>query len=798
MKKIAGLTFFVFCCHYVVGQSISNLSGRVINAGNELLMGNAVALSVSDSAFIMGVSFLDGEFEIKGLNHEVVLLKLSSLEFTDTFLNVNFEGESHVNLGDILVEPDLISLEAIEVVGQAAPFQQRPDGVLEINVANSILANSTSVSEVLSKSPNILIEEDAITVFGKGEAIIFLNGRRISNEQLASLSPSQIKTIEVISSPSARFDAEGAAVINIHTKTNKQMGYRGTVLQSLTLSDFAGTNTVSNINLDYRQRKLSIKGNYQLQLGNDRHILNTTRTRAQKEDFYKSELKTEWKEKILNYSNYDLGAQYDINERSYLSTEFSGFTEKLGGSVESTNNILTNTMEGEFGSKIHNNDLTTNHSITLNYNNTLDSLGSSLFIGSQYAQYSSIVDELIDETGNVNDRQTTKVLNNKMDHGITILSTQADYTKTFTNLNKLEAGAKFSHVKNQSESDFFTSEEGKNFILDPQRSNYFDYKENIAAAYLNFTGIFHKKWNYQFGLRSEWTSYQLTTRIPEEESFGKAYLNLFPSLSINSQIAQKKALITQYGMGYALRIRRPRYQQLNPTVIYQDAYTTIEGNPNLIPEKTHAFEAWARHNQVELKIGYNYIMDPLRGSAMQGKDPDTYVLKAINFKTGHLYFSSLSIPLSNQWWSSMNSININFLKFDDDQFDFTFRKPLPYLYLYSSHKFNVKDLVQLQLLGWYRGSLNDGIFYRKKQYSVSLGIEKEFLDKSLKLSFLVDDIFQTNNPDGNYTVGPTDVLFDRVTNTSFYRFTLSYNFGKLKKTTYRNKSTGQEENSRAQ
>ncbi|MTI30899.1 outer membrane beta-barrel protein, partial [Xanthovirga aplysinae] len=117
---------------------------------------------------------------------------------------------------------------------------------------------------------------------------------------------------------------------------------------------------------------------------------------------------------------------------------------------------------------------------------------------------------------------------------------------------------------------------------------------------------------------------------------------------------------------------------------------------------------------------------------------------------------------------------------------------------YSNNKFNIKDLFQLQLLGWFLGNRVDGFFNQEKQFSVSIGLEKDFFNKSLKVSFLADDIFQKNNPAGNYTVGSTDVIYARVTNTNIYRFSLTYRFGKLKKTTYKNRSTGQEENSRAQ
>ncbi|MTI31109.1 outer membrane beta-barrel family protein, partial [Xanthovirga aplysinae] len=656
---------------FSIAQTIQSISGKVVNSNNELLMGNAIAMDASDSAFIKGVSFLNGEFELHEINKKEVLLKLSSIQFADTIMYVQYKGKSTYELGTIMVKEGGLSLEAIEIVSQAPLFTHKADGTVEVNVANTILASSTTIDEILIKSPNIIIEDDEISVFGKGEALLFLNGRRISNEQLSSLSPAQIKSIEIISNPSSRYDAEGGAVVNIITNVNLNEGYRGTASQSVTLSEIAGGNTHSNFNMDFKKGKLSMLGNYQLQLGKNREILNTTRTRPQAEDYYKSDLQTDWKEKLLNYSNHGLGIQYDLNDKSYVSSEYRGFVEKLGGSVKSKNHILTNTMDGIFGSVIHNNDFISNHSITVNYNSNLDSLGSSIFIGSQYSKFNSDVDDLIDEHSKINDQESNKILKNKVNRGISIVNGQVDYTKIFSNLNKLEIGVKVSKVQNQSNSDFFTSDQGENFILDFNRSNYFNYEEKIGAAYISFNGLLQDKFNYRLGLRGEGTTYQLTTRFPEEDSFEDSYLNLFPNLAISSKIENKPAFISQFGFSYSLRIRRPRYQQLNPSVIYQDAFTTIEGNPDLIPQKTHAFEIWTRHNQIELKAGYNYTLDPLDASALQGRDPNTYVLKALNLKKRHSYFSSLSIPITSKWWSSMNTINLNIHKNIDDQYDFS-------------------------------------------------------------------------------------------------------------------------------
>ena len=246
------------------------------------------------------------------------------------------------------------------------------------------------------------------------------------------------------------------------------------------------------------------------------------------------------------------------------------------------------------------------------------------------------------------------------------------------------------------------------------------------------------------------------------------------------------------------RISRPKYQQLNPAVIYQDRFTTIEGNPNLIPAKSYVFELGSNIFTYDLKIGYNYTIDPLSAAVFQGQTESSYVLKAVNLSELHSYFVEASVPMNLGWWSSNNTINISYNDLLSEDISFTSRNSRPQLYIYSSNEFKINNYLSLQLLGWYLGDRYDGIYDRENQSSVSIGLESYFFNRDLKFSLLVDDIFQENRPAGNYEVGATLVEFDRIFNTNYFRFLLSYTFGKLKEKRYTNQSISGSENERAQ
>jgi hypothetical protein len=689
-----------------------------------------------------------------------------------------------------MISKSTVDLDEVKVVSKVPLFTNRSNGTVEVNVANTILAASTSVTEILSKSPNVIVADNGVSVFGKGEAIIYLNGVQITNERLASISASQIKKIEIISNPSSKYDAEGKAVINVITVANFEEGYKGSVNQYFSVSDFSAPNATTNVNVNYKKRKISLIGGYGLLLGETREILNTTRKRPPEIDNFQSKLRTDWEREYKNFSNYTLGGQYDFNEKKNISIEYSGYSNSLGGTTKSENNITSNTMNGSFKSKIDNDVMTNNNSISANYNTKIDSLGTVLFIGTQFSVFDSATDDYIDEKNSVNGEQSFRNLNNKIGHKIKIFSAQTDYTKAFSSKSRLDLGAKYSAVENKSNSDFYVAENGNPFIWDDQLSNNFEYQEMISAAYMNYDGEINKKTNYGIGIRSEFTKYDLNTIIKKKED----YIDFFPSAYLNVKLSEK----TQIRASYSSRITRPRYQALNPTIIYQDAFTTIEGNPDLNPERTHSFEMATLFSKYNFKVGYNYTTDPISGAALQGSNQNSYVLKTLNLSTLHSYFASLSVPYSNDWWTSMNTVNVSYDEFISNDIIFSLKESKPLYYFYSSNQFDIKKVFKVQLLGWYLGEKYDGLFYRKSRSLLTLGVEKDFFNQSLKVKLLVNDIFHKDKPVGNYEVGQTFVEYGRTVNTNYYRLILTYNFGKLKKVNYGNTSSSESENKRAQ
>ncbi|OXA82480.1 Outer membrane receptor proteins, mostly Fe transport [Flavobacterium aquidurense] len=685
-------------------------------------------------------------------------------------------------------------LNEIVIKKQTQLVKYSSNGTIEVNVSNTLLSTSSSVNELLSRVPNVIVAEGQISVLGKGEAIIYLNGILINYERFAAIPVTQISKIEVISNPSSKYDAEGKAVINIITKKNSENGIKGTATQQITVSEFAGTSTNTLLDFNYTKGNFSFITNYGVQLGKGRELLYTTRTRPNPEEFMRSELTTDWKRQFNNYSNFGFGLQYTFSEKNYISLAYSGNIEDLGGVVESRNSIENNSGNSFYATDIDKNDVLLNQFVNLNYNAITDKQGSSLFIGSQYSNYNGTVRDFIDENGLVNEVNSQKYLKNNVGNSINIIATQIDYSKKIREDTRLETGAKYSYATIKSATDFLiATATDMNFEFDDELSSDFKYQERIGAAYFNYGSAIGKKFDFSVGVRGEWTKYNLYTNANGIQEFEKNYGNLFPNVLLNMNFSED----WKAHFSYVSRITRPRYQALNPYVIYQDPFTTIEGNPDLLPEKTHAFEIGTMYKKFDFKIGYTYKIDPISGAALRGNTPNSYILRSLNLDKGHTFFTSLSRSFNVKWWNSTNTVSMNLTKSVDDFYEFELGPVKPQIYLYSNNTFSIPNLFKLQLLAWYLGDRSYGLGSDNSRSTVTVGIERNFFKEALKLNFTANDIFHDFMVSGDYNVGQTQIYYHRTYTTNYFRLIATYNFGNSKKTNYKKAEIEQTENSRA-
>ena len=793
--KLSGIIFsilFLFT-QIALAQNPYTVSGKVVGPNRQPVAVYARLLALPDSSLLQGAPFEDGSITFTGVAHRTTALRLSSIGLADTLIVIHPNGRTQIDLGTILMREQAQALAGVTVRGQVPLVRQGANGTTEIQITGSILAGSTSATELLGRSPGIIFTEGRAGVAGRGEALIFLNGQAITYEQMAAIPVSRIARVEVIPNPSARYDAEGKAVINIITKQTADGGMTGSVTQQYAYTKFAGSELNTLSDAQYMRNKLALQANYALQTGNSREVLHTTRTRPSPTEYLHSDLTTDWQRKLRNYSNFGAGAQWNLHTNSYISLSYKGNLNSLGGSQNSSN-ALTDTKGSSFyQSRVAKDEERWNHAITLNFQQALDTLGSALFIGTQYARFKTDQHDLIAENSLTGDSAASRELLNDVLVRIRISSSQVDYTKALRNGQKLEMGAKFSYADNGSGTDFLVSAGDGPFLPDPGLSSNFRYREKIPAAYLNYQGNWKSDVRFGAGIRGEYTTYTLNTTARGGQNIGDRYFNVFPNVFISKNFPNG----LQSRISYVSKITRPRYQALNPFVIYQDPFTTIEGNPNLQPEKIHTFETGMQYKQLDVRAGYTYTKDRLSGAALRGDSPNSYVLKGINLAREHSFFITASATFNIAWWNTTNTVTVSRNNLIDHEYGFEILKPKPQLYAYTSNTFDVNHIFKIQLLAWYLSERSQGLYNDFSRSTVTVGVEKDFLKNALKIRLTANDIFHQSHVHGRYSVGETHIYYHRTYSTAFFGISATYRFGRAGRITFNSKSTGETEQSRA-
>ena len=364
----------------------------------------------------------------------------------------------------------------------------------------------------------------------------------------------------------------------------------------------------------------------------------------------------------------------------------------------------------------------------------------------------------------------------------------------FKNGDALEIRAKYSYVNNDFVLDFLASDDGITFVPDPDFSNTFTYKEAISAAYISYGGDLSETVNYNIGLRAEHTDYNLQLSQLGNVAIEDKFLNIFPNVSISKTFANKQTV----NLSYTSRINRAPYQNLNPVLIYQDPYTSVQGNPQLKPQRTHSFEINTRVNKISYKLGYNYTINPFGQTAIRGDDPKSYILQRINYGEQNEFFASASRAFKTDWWTSRNTFSLKYTNINESGLGFERVAPRLNPYFYTNNQFTISETVNAELLFWYLGDNYEGLHRRESIWNLTASVEKTFFDNSLRCRLIANDIFHSFIAQGGYNVAQTEVYYNRRWTTDYFRLSISYNFGKLKQSKYRNRGIGLDENDRAQ
>ena len=760
----------------------AQLRGTITNQKGEPVPYANVALLSPEGVLLEGaVTDEAGNFSISTTKTARVKLVVSSLGYT-SYSSEEFEllAGLQKDFGALVLADELTGLDEVTVNATRPQIIIEPDKTI-VNVEGTVMAEGANALDVLGRSPGVFITSDgSINLNGRTGVTVMINDRPMYMSAadltsfLRSMPADNIKSIEVITSPSARFDAEGAAgVINIQLKKNTVDGVFGNVMLGGRYNGKAAPNT--GVTLNVKKGKWTTNGtfNYNEYVEiNDLEITRNFQVEGGKSTFLQDSRIVERSHtpSFTGAANYELTPTQNLGINLQASTTSSNGLNNSGTLISNPGQTNGTSFTSINDSKDQSSRLFTN----LHYDAKLDTLGGKISADLDFTVMDMGSNALLNNAylnGLTQSKDRVLTLN---DMYYTIFTSKVDWIQPLKGGKLLEAGLKGSWVESDNDLDLSRGINDGPLQPDPN-SNRFIYQENVLAAYSSLKGDFSKKLSYQAGLRMEYSDVTGTSKTLNQVN-RQEYVNLFPSVFLQHKISDSYQVVYNVNR----RITRPNYRLLNPFVYYIDPLTTEKGNPSLRPQYSTNLEMdHVIKGTYQFTLGYSVTEDAFMQIFEQNEEARSSTTFTANFdKTKNFNFQGVVPVEFTKWWNSSNLVQANYNKFKSllgkDVLDVS---QVSYL-LRTQHNFNLPKGFKLELVGiylspqiWGQGEIG-GFGW------VDAGMTKSLMKDKLSLSINGGDLFRTQWIRAAINFADIDTQIRQYRNEQSIRFTLRYNFSK--------------------
>jgi len=687
------------------------------------------------------------------------------------------------NRFDYALREDALTLGEVTVTARRPLIRQEDDKM--IIDPEPLVNTSTSTLEVLEKTPGLFVDQDgAIYLNSSSPAQVYINGReqRMSVQDIAtilqSLPPGSVQRIEVLRTPSTKYDAASSGgIVNVVLKKGVKIGRTGSI--SLGMNQGVYGNRFAGINLNDSGDKgtyyLNVNYNYRNQLDD----LSATRLLAS--DSTLQQVSSTVSPVDQGYAGF--GASYDANEN--LSFSYDGRINASLRRSEGRNTNLITSAEGivsENDNTIDNDTRFFNLQQDIGMVYKIDTIGSEWdtkfgysFNDNNNAQdYRSLFlmpfnAEIIGEGDNLQNRHFFLV--------------QSDLTYHFPYKIKLETGVKSTWQRLESRADYYFRVNGT-LVSDDQRTNAFNYRENINAAYLQASKPLPGDFLLKAGVRLEHTHMQGAQTVPGDTSFVINRTDWFPYVYLSRPLFTIASYQMRAYAIYRRTINRPDYQSLNPYIKYIDQYLYETGNPALQPQFTDNYEVNISFDDMPIfAIGRNYTTDIF--SAVVYEDPNFESVAVRTFdnlgKNRETYFRIVGAlpPGGKYFFVAGAQYNLN------DYEGFYEGEPLAFSRgswrFFTFHSLSLTKTTKLTMNGFMmlNGQQN---FYELETFGqLNFGLNQTFMDRKLSITLNATDVLRTMATQFTLNQGNISTEGSRYGDNQRFGVNVRYNFGVKKK-----------------
>jgi len=770
-RKVIFLILLIFFTYFSRAQTIIGNIKDIKNAPIEFA--NIMLLNATDSTYIMGaVSDTEGKFHIElpsDKNYSTTILKVSCLGYKTVFM------KPQSRLMEILLHEDARTLNEIVIKGNVPAFKLTQEGV-SVNIMGTALANLGTGMDVLSHMPGVFKGENGLEVIGKGTPLIYINGRKVFNPtEIEILNSENIKSIEVITEPGAKYDSETNAVIKIHTKHPIGDGFG----ISLNSKYWQGRYPffAEQVQWNFRKGRFDIFGNHLLKKYHYfREANHSTTTKSD----------TLWKQiyqEVSTYFDYsflnNIGFNYQFNKTSSLGAKYSIwlYPETNGGDMVFTeafaNEKLYDKLTTRSTDANHNLPL---HQTNLYYNGRIgkatiafdfDYLHSRKESKTDYDEQSAYLDSRTFESKNI-------VRNN-----LFAIKLTADFKALAADITL------GSELTSSEQDNIYTNSKGyvessESTVREKHLSPFSEIKWNLPVFSL------------AVGLRYEyvWSNYSSNGRQSDEQS--RNYGNFFPNVSLNTSVGK-----TQLRLSYSTKTNRPSYWQLRSNVNYGNRYNYQSGNPLLRQEIQHNVALNSVWKFLQFGADYKDRRNAIIywTNIYNNSGSITYTtFRNIN-SLKHVYFMVAAAPQIGIWNPRLNFyIDKQWLYINENEEKITMNKPWISFSFTNSLRFK-KDWTLFADLYFRSKGDDENIYYSRNRIYADIYASKKFLNKHITAFIGIFDVFHSHK-------NGTNLHFPKIVTTQTewkdeQRFYISFRFDfNTTKSNYKGTGAGNSEKNR--
>ncbi|GAA4327938.1 outer membrane beta-barrel family protein [Mucilaginibacter gynuensis] len=767
-------------CYAHAQTTATGIEGKVLSE-NEVPADAATVrlLSYPDSAIIRTtISDKSGYFEFKALTPGSYFIQITKVGYRKQYtLRYQVVADNSIKTPDISLIPITKQLKEITITDKREFVEVRPDKTV-LNVDKSIVASGNSILDVLRTAPGVKVMNDEVIFKGGQKALIAINGKTVllSGDQLSDLLKSyqsaNVSQVELISNPSAKYDAAGGGLINIVLKKNKELGLRVSVFESASIGDKYKLNTGFSAN--YRTEKFNLFGNYNFSQNKIPRTWDINRNILMDDVVSGYDVKYLGTTVAKNH-NFNIGADFIVKPGHNIGVLVTGYVNPVKVDKTNTTNLTANgILDSTITSLSTINRRIDNINYNLNYKGTFgkdkDHTLSADFDLSEYDRRS--FENLRNDFLNVNRiaYRNPVFFEVTSPADINIKSFKVDYSKKIGEKGSFETGVKYSDVNSDNQIDF---EELVNnqYTLVPSLTDHFTYKERIKAGYVNYTNTIGKA-DITIGVRAEETNANRKSFNPDRVA-DTSYFNLFPTAQVVYEVNDKHELTFNYNR----RIGRPNYQDLNPFVAYIDKYAYSTGNPFLRPQYTNAFEFSDTYlGKYKATVGVNLINAFYTTVYLQNDVTGVYTTTKNNFGNRYQYNAEFNIPVEvTSWWQISNYLSGSIEKYTYNA-ETAQTKHAYDMLLQVNQTFVITPELKAEFNGSYETPTYFGIKSYREQYYFSAGLSQAINTYgSVKLA--MSDIFNTYVDRYNTRFMNLDLKGREKAGTRFVTLSFTYRFG---------------------